>query len=195
LSITCEGQLCNLPPTLDPIKDKGGITQHKLNADAAIQVMMKHLGPRSPNSKHHEQPTVLRLGYFITVLALILLSNAQFTTDVFPDLYEASVQDLQHGMDAGHFTSVDLVEVGSTDRATLAIHDRRTDRQAYFARIDEVNFQGPVLRAVLELNPFALSQASSLDYERKIKGKRGPLHGIPILVKARRIPSNCCIVV
>jgi len=52
----------------------------------------------------------------MTVLALILLSNAQFTTDhdadVFPDLYEASVQELQDGMDAGHFTSVDLVEVG-----------------------------------------------------------------------------------
>jgi len=73
--------------------------------------MMKHL-----HSKHHKQPAVLCLGYFMTVLALILLSNAQFTTDhdadVFPDLYEASVQELQDGMDAGHFTSVDLVEVG-----------------------------------------------------------------------------------
>jgi len=100
-----------------------GISKHKLNADVAIQVMMKHLDPRSFNSKHHEQPTVLRLGYFITVLALILLGNAQFTTDhdtdVFPDLYEASIQELQHGMDAGHFTSVDLVEVGKTDRATV----------------------------------------------------------------------------
>ena len=63
--------------------------------------------------------------------------------------------------------------------------------QAYFARIDEVNFKGPFLRAVLEINPSALSQASTLDHERKIKGKRGPLHGIPILVKARLIPFNC----
>jgi len=63
------------------------------------------------------------------------------------------------------------------------------DRQAYFARINEVNLQGPFLRAVLELNPSALSQASALDDERKRKGKRGPLHGIPILVKVHRIIS------
>ena len=177
-----------------------GISQHKLNADVAIQVMIKHLDPRSSNSKHHEQQTVLRLGYFITVLALILLGNAQFATDhdtdVFPDLYEASIQELQHGMDAGHFTSVDLVEVGKTDRATVwpfIVDDGspgvfRQNKRSQF-------FQGPFLRAVLELNPFALSQASTLDQERKIKGKRGPLHGIPILVKARLIPFNCRIVV
>jgi len=109
------------PREIDSTLD--GISQHKLNADVAIQVMIKHLDPRSSNSKHHEQQTVLRLGYFITVLALILLGNAQFATDhgtdVFPDLYEASIQELQHGMDAGHFTSVDLVEVGKTDRATV----------------------------------------------------------------------------
>ncbi|PPQ89267.1 hypothetical protein CVT25_001351 [Psilocybe cyanescens] len=79
-----------------------------------------------------------------------------------PDLYEASVIDLQTGLDAGHFTSVDL---------------------AYFARIEEVNLKGPVLRAVIEVNPFALVQAASLDKERKKSGKRSLLHGIPILIK------------
>jgi amidase len=43
--------------------------------------------------------------------------------------------------------------------------------------------KGPQLRAVLELNPSALSEAASLDNERKIHGKRGPLHGIPVLLK------------
>ncbi|KAF9078324.1 amidase signature enzyme [Rhodocollybia butyracea] len=82
----------------------------------------------------------------------------------FPDLYEASVMELQEGLDAGLFTSVDLVT-------------------AYFARIDEVNLKGPALRPVLELNPSALQQAAALDAERKVSGKRSLLHGIPILLK------------
>ncbi|EJD52035.1 amidase signature enzyme [Auricularia subglabra TFB-10046 SS5] len=83
---------------------------------------------------------------------------------VFPDLYEASIAELQHGLERGHFTSVDLVK-------------------AYFARIEEVNTKGPELRAVLELNPSALAQAAALDLER-VQGKhRGPLHGIPVLLK------------
>lgn len=86
------------------------------------------------------------------------------STPKFPDLYEASITELQAGLDAGHFTSVDLIKT-------------------YFARIDEVNLKGPMLRAVLELNPSALSQAAALDKERKTSGKRSPLHGIPILLK------------
>lgn len=55
--------------------------------------------------------------------------------------------------------------------------------EAYFARILEVNHQGPSLHAVIETNPQALNQAAALDLERKIKGARSALHGIPILVK------------
>ncbi|KJA23796.1 hypothetical protein HYPSUDRAFT_66167 [Hypholoma sublateritium FD-334 SS-4] len=84
--------------------------------------------------------------------------------EVYPDLYEASVVELQTGLDAGHFSSVDLVK-------------------AYFARIDEVNIKGPGLRAVLEVNPSALAQAAGLDEEREKKRKRSQLHGIPILLK------------
>lgn len=43
--------------------------------------------------------------------------------------------------------------------------------------------QGPTLRAVIETNPSALSQAEALDRERTLTGLRGPLHGIPIIVK------------
>ncbi|KAG6871798.1 hypothetical protein C0995_016438 [Termitomyces sp. Mi166 len=83
---------------------------------------------------------------------------------MYPDLYEASVAELQVGLNAGHFSSVDLVK-------------------AYFARIEEVNLKGPSLRAVLELNPTALSKAAELDAERQEKGPRGALHGIPVLLK------------
>lgn len=55
--------------------------------------------------------------------------------------------------------------------------------QAYFGRIDEVNLKGAALHAVIELNPSALIQAQALDIERRKQGKRGPLHGIPILLK------------
>ncbi|KAJ3574759.1 hypothetical protein NP233_g1546 [Leucocoprinus birnbaumii] len=110
------------------------------------------------------------MGYRLSGLALVLLllsiglalcfDARPPSSDVFPDLYEASVEDLQKGMEAGHFTSVDLVK-------------------AYFTRIEEVNAQEAALHAVIELNPSAITQAAALDLERKSHGIRGPLHGIP----------------
>ncbi|KAF9238056.1 amidase signature domain-containing protein [Melanogaster broomeanus] len=81
-----------------------------------------------------------------------------------PDLYEAGIAELQQGLERGHFTSVDLVK-------------------AYLARIEEVNLKGAALRAVIETNPQALSQAAALDVEREVKGSRSPLHGIPLMLK------------
>ncbi|KAG2339111.1 amidase signature enzyme [Suillus weaverae] len=89
--------------------------------------------------------------------------SASITTPL-PDLYEASVIELQAGLTSGQFTSVDLIK-------------------AYFARIEEVNLQGPMLRAVIETNPSALLEAAALDYERLTHGSRSALHGIPVLVK------------
>ncbi|MGZ4032015.1 MAG: amidase family protein, partial [Tumebacillaceae bacterium] len=53
----------------------------------------------------------------------------------------------------------------------------------YFDRIARFDKNGPKLNSVLELNPDALFIAEALDLERKVKGPRGPLHGIPVLVK------------
>jgi amidase len=53
----------------------------------------------------------------------------------------------------------------------------------YLARIEALNTKGPELRAVIEINPEALAIAEALDAERRAKGPRGPLHGIPILIK------------
>ena len=63
---------------------------------------------------------------------------------------------------------------------------RFTSRQiceAYIARIQEIDQKGPTLRSVIELNPDALEIADQLDKERREKGDRGALHGIPVLVK------------
>jgi amidase len=79
-------------------------------------------------------------------------------------LPEATIAELQAAMHSGKETA-----------ATLA--------EQYLARIEEVNRRGPALRAVLEINPDALAIARALDQERDTKGPRGPLHGIPVLIK------------
>ncbi len=53
----------------------------------------------------------------------------------------------------------------------------------YLRRIRDLDQRGPKLNSVIELNPEALSIAEALDLERKARGPRGPLHGIPVLIK------------
>jgi amidase len=53
----------------------------------------------------------------------------------------------------------------------------------YRTRIEDIDHHGPTLNAVIELNPDALAIAAALDQERKAKGSRGPLHGIPVFIK------------
>jgi len=59
----------------------------------------------------------------------------------------------------------------------------RTITEMYLERIEEIDRQGPKLNAIIELNPDALEIADSLDAERKEKGARGPMHGIPVVLK------------
>ena len=59
----------------------------------------------------------------------------------------------------------------------------RAITEKYLERIRDVDASGPTLRAVIETNPDALQIADELDKERAAKGPRGPLHGIPILIK------------
>ena len=80
------------------------------------------------------------------------------------ELDELSVRQLQDAMTAGRYTSHRLVEL-------------------YVARIDAIDRRGPALRSVIEVNPDALSIAAALDAERKSGRVRGPLHGIPVVIK------------
>jgi amidase len=79
---------------------------------------------------------------------------------------EATVGDLQRRMASGEISSRSLTE-------------------AYLVRIDEIDDakKRPGLNAVIEANPDAVAIATELDNERKVKGKRGPMHGIPVLIK------------
>jgi amidase len=80
------------------------------------------------------------------------------------ELDELTISDLRDGMQSGKFTARSLIE-------------------KYSARIDQIDKHGPAINSVLELNPDALAIADALDQERKAKGPRGPLHGIPVLIK------------
>jgi amidase len=79
-------------------------------------------------------------------------------------LEEATIAQLQEGLTTNRWTSVQLIE-------------RYTDR------ISKIDKSGPRINSVIELNPEAEAIAAALDRERKDKGPRSPLHGIPVLIK------------
>lgn len=79
-------------------------------------------------------------------------------------LEQATIVEVQSAMERGEFTASDL---------TLF----------YLQRIADHNHDGKAINAVLEVNPDALHIAEALDVERRLTGSRGPLHGIPVLIK------------
>ena len=80
------------------------------------------------------------------------------------ELDEMTIADLRQGMTSGKFTARSLAE-------------------KYLARIESLDRQGPAVNSVIQVNPDALSIADALDQERKQKGARGPMHGVPVLIK------------
>jgi len=80
------------------------------------------------------------------------------------ELDEITIDDLQKAFQSGQYSSRSLSE-------------------KYLARVAEIDKAGPRVNAVIELNPDTLQIADALDQERRSKGPRGPLHGIPVLVK------------
>src|SRR3954454_24190556 len=99
-------------------------------------------------------------------VVLTLALHAQTPAPVpapFP-LEEATASQLQEWMTSGRYTARQIAEM-------------------YLGRIEVIDRHGPTLRSVIEVNPDALSIAGALDAERKAKGARGPLHGIPVLIK------------
>jgi amidase len=77
---------------------------------------------------------------------------------------EQTIRELQEGLAHGEYTARELAE-------------------DYLRRIAEIDQAGPTLRSVIEINPDALAIAGQLDAERRAHGPRGPLHGIPVLLK------------
>lgn len=105
----------------------------------------------------------------IVIISLAFASCRQQTgisaplTDHFP-FEEFTIEQLQQGYDNGDFTVTDIV-------------------QAYLDRIDAIDDAGPMLNAVIQVNPDAMAIAAELDAELKEGKKRGPMHGVPVLLK------------
>ena len=99
----------------------------------------------------------------LALLTLLTASVAASQPSSFP-LEEATAAQLQQWMTAGRYSARQIAEL-------------------YLRRIEEIDRQGPALRSVIEVNPDALTIADGLDAERRTKGPRGPLHGIPVLIK------------
>jgi amidase len=89
---------------------------------------------------------------------------AEHTPDSDFPLLEATIDQLQAGMASGEYSSLSITRL-------------------YLKRIDAIDLKGPALNAVIEINPDALTIAAAMDSERKAGKVRGPLHGIPVLIK------------
>ena len=97
------------------------------------------------------------------VALTVALPRATPPQDRF-ELEEMTIAAMQESMASGRYTSRRLTEL-------------------YLQRIADLDGRGPTLRSISETNPDALAIAAALDEERKSKGPRGPLHGIPIVIK------------
>src|SRR6059036_46380 len=124
--------------------------------------------PSSPQRRSFLQTSVLG-GMSAALLPALagahVLAAAAPAPDTPPfELDEMTIADLQAGMSSGKFTARSITE-------------------KYLTRIDAIDKQGPAINSVLELISDALAMADAADKERRDKGARGPLHGIPVLIK------------
>jgi len=99
----------------------------------------------------------------LTAVAVVVVTPAHAARTF--DLSTASIVDINAAFDAGALTSEKLTAL-------------------YLARIAAYDKAGPRLNSIFHLNPRALEDARALDTERRLSGKRSPLHGIPVLLKA-----------
>ncbi len=106
------------------------------------------------------------LGWMVVPIILFTLSSCQEQEEPQEafQLLEATLPQIEGALASGTITSQDLVEM-------------------YLARSAAYDQQGPSLNAIITVNPDALAEAKELDAERAANGPRGPLHGIPVIVK------------
>jgi amidase len=107
----------------------------------------------------------MRIARWVRAVALtvaVLQSSASYAASI--DLGSATIADINEALDSGSLTSEKLVRL-------------------YLKRIEAYDQKGPKINTVITLNHAALEQARALDKERKAKGRRSPVHGIPIVLK------------
>jgi Asp-tRNA(Asn)/Glu-tRNA(Gln) amidotransferase A subunit family amidase len=114
----------------------------------------------------------------LLLVANLLVSNL-FAQERQFDAFESTIPELQAAMESGETTSKELVS-------------------QYLERIDVFDRGGPRLNAMIHINPRAIEEAEALDREREEKGIRGPVHGIPIVLKDNYdtydMPTTACAI-
>jgi amidase len=100
----------------------------------------------------------------VALLALAAVLTTPTTAVAQIEVAEASIAELQEAMASGRTTSVEITS-------------------AYLARIAAYDQAGPRINAIIRVNPNALADAERLDEERRLRGPRGPLHGVPVILK------------
>ncbi len=136
-----------------------------------IKKSSKSTEPSTEMATNLSRRTLLKKGLAGGALAaafpsLVMHGNlSKFSFDVpSSEFDEITIADLQDGMKSGGYTARSIAE-------------------HYLERIDAVDKQGPALKSIIEVNPDALQIADELDKERKENGIRGPMHGIPVVIK------------
>jgi amidase len=102
---------------------------------------------------------------FMRNLLLAVIACLGACVESPPDVTELTVGDIQSRFDSGELNAEQLVGI-------------------YVDRIERIDRSGPALNSIIEINPDALAIARALDAERVESGPRGPLHGIPVVLKA-----------
>ena len=101
----------------------------------------------------------------VSRLCVLSLLFGCTTDDDRADYWEHDITTLQTLMQQGELSSRRLT-------------------QYYLDRIDAIDRNGPKLNSIIEVNPEAIEIAAALDVERQASGPRGPMHGIPVVLKA-----------
>ncbi len=117
-----------------------------------------------PPSLHDSGPAVINRRFATGLLLAVTIVGRPAAAGAQIEVTGATIAELQEAMTAGAATSAEIT-------------------RAYLARIEEYDQRGPTLNALVWLNPDAVSQAHALDRERAQRGPRGPLHGIPVILK------------
>ena len=112
---------------------------------------------------HYFQMSVLPYSLFSIAVLPTLIIALTSPIGAF-ELEEVTITELQQGMKSGTYTARSIAEM-------------------YLKRVAEIDKKGPTIRSYLEINPDALTIADRLDHERREGMLRGPLHGIPVLLK------------
>ena len=142
-----------------------GCGSNRLSLAAAVAAGSRLLkGCRDTLTRGAGRVLAMVIMVFHVISPMVTASPGPSPASVDPEVEELSVVELAREMNSGRLTSEKVV-------------------QGYLARIEAIDRNGPALRSVISTMPEALAEARQLDAERAAGVRRGPMHGIPILVK------------